>query len=464
MQSPGTAGQTTFSRGYRAWLLGILALVNALTLADRQAIAVSVQAIKRDLKFTDAEIGLAFGLGFAILYTLLGLPLARMAERMSRTRIVAGSLAIFGVMTALCGMAQGFWSFLVCRVGVGIGDAGFGPPVASLIGDHYPTPRRASAMSIIWLGAPVGVVGGSYYGGWMAEHLSWRLTFASIGAAGAAVAVLAILSLREPARGACDPPGTMSVHPPSAWTVLKFLLGKRSMVHIFIGCGIAAAVMNAIGQFLGPFLVRTFHVGDTEQGALLSVIAFAGMASGLALGGFGVDWAAKFDRRWYVWGPALSLALAAPAFMLGFSQRTLPATVVAQMAAHVVMFVYFTATLGIAQNMVGADMRASSAFAVALVVGLVGIGAGPLLAGILSDAFAARAFALGEYASMCPGGQALPASGAAVADACSRASTVGVRYALMSMAALLAWAGAHYLLAARSLRQDLDDRFVPIRP
>jgi len=158
----------TFSKAYRAWLLAILLVSNALNLADRLGMAAVSQAIKFDLRFTDAQMGLIQGLGFAILYTLLGLPIARLAEHTNRTRIIAGSLAIFGAMVWLCSTASSFARLLLFRVGVSVGDAGFGPPVASLIGDHYPMEKRASAMSIIWLGAPLGVVVGSSVGGWMA--------------------------------------------------------------------------------------------------------------------------------------------------------------------------------------------------------------------------------------------------------------------------------------------------------
>src|SRR5262249_16799581 len=141
---------------------------------------------------------------------------------------------------------------------------------------------------------------------------------------------------------------------------------------------------------------------------MLGLVAGAAMASGLLIGGFGVDWAGRFDRRWYVWLPGIGLALATPGFLLGFNQPSLTATVVVLIVAHMVLFVYYTPSLAIAQNMVGASMRASSAFIIQLVLSLVGIGIGPTLAGFLSDGFAKRAFALGdhggEYAALCPGG------------------------------------------------------------
>jgi predicted MFS family arabinose efflux permease len=445
-----------FSKAYRAWLLTILLLTNALNLADRQGIAVIAQAIKLDLKLTDAQMGVIQGLGFAIFYTLLGLPLARMAERMSRARIIAASLAIFGVMVSLCGSAQSFWRLLLFRVGVGVGDAGFGPPVASLIGDHYPRDRRASAMSIIWLGAPLGVVAGSTFAGWMAENVSWRAAFVGIGAPALIVALIAFLTLRDPPRGMSDEIATSSGPPPSMWEVLRFLLSKHSVRHTLIGCALAATAMNAIGQFLGQFFVRVYHMGFADAGRLLGLIAALAMSSGLALGGFGVDWASRFDQRWFVWGPAIGLVLATPLFAIAFAAPVVAVGIGVLIAAHVVLFIYFTPTLAIAQNMVSANMRASSAFVVSVVLGLVGIGLGPTLIGVLSDAFAGRAFAMGDFETSCPGGAAALSAASALQQACSDASSLGIRHALIAVSMLFAWAGIHYLMAARNLRRDLE--------
>src|SRR6185437_2831732 len=149
-----------YSKRYMAWMLTLLVLMNALNLADRQGIAVSIQAIKLDLHFSDSLLGIIQGLGFAVFYSLMGLPLARLAERFSRTRLISACVALFGVMVALCGTARGFISLLLFRIGVGVGDAGFITPVSSLIGDYYPSAKRASVMSVIWLGAPIGVISG----------------------------------------------------------------------------------------------------------------------------------------------------------------------------------------------------------------------------------------------------------------------------------------------------------------
>lgn len=463
MASPSSS--PVFSKGYRVWLLILLVVINALNLADRQGLAASVQAIKLDLKFTDSQLGLIQGLGFAIFYTLMGLPLARLAERASRTKIIAGCVALFGVMVALCSTAKSFLGLLLFRVGVGVGDAGFGTPVASLIGDHYTMEKRASVMSIIWLGAPIGVVCGTAGAGYLAQYVSWRASFLVIGSLAVLVAIVAFLTFREPVRGTCDPePLSHGESPPSTWVVFRFLFAKRSMWHVLIGCSLAATSMNAIGQFLSAFLVRDYHMGIAAAGRLLAMIAGAAMASGLVVGGFGVDWAGRLDKRWYVWGPAVGLAIAAPLFLFGFNQSVVASAVVLLIAAHLCMFVYYAPSLALAQNMVGANMRASSAFVVSLVLGLVGIGLGPTIVGVLSDQFAMHAFALGAFKAMCPGGAAPHGSPQALVAACGDASATGIRDALMIMSLLCLWAALHYVLAGRDLRRDLDTHYQPAAP
>jgi predicted MFS family arabinose efflux permease len=451
----------TFSRGYRGWLLFVLLLGNVLNLADRQGIAAVAPAFKAELHLSDGQLGVIQGLGFAIFYTLFSLPLALLADRFNRARLISACIAVFGAFAALCGIAQSFWQMLLFRVGVGSGDAGFVAPVSSLLGDHYPPQKRTSAMTVIWLGAPIGAVTGSVLGGWFAQNLGWRSWFFAVSAPAVALAVVALLTLREPPRGAFDPGGVPAGRPPSPMTVLRFLMRKRAFVHVLIGAALAATGMNAIGQFLARFIVATHHVGFAEAGRILGTISGVSMASGLAIGGFGMDWAGKFDRRWYVWGPAIGLALATPLFFVGFAQGAILPMMLVLIAGHVALFVYYTPTLGMAQNMVGPTMRGSSAFVVSLVLGLVGVGLGPTLVGFLSDFFAQQAFGAGDYAALCPGGAAAPGAAAGLDLACKTASGAGIKHAVMAASLLFVWGAVHYLLASRRLRQDLDTHYDP---
>ena len=455
---PAQTPVTEYSTGYRAWLLTVLLLVNALNLADRQGMAITAPAIKQDLGLSDTQLGLLLGLGFAIFFTLLALPIARLAEHWSRTRIISVSVAVAGGMLSLCGMAQNFWQFLMLRIGVGASDAGFGPPVASLLGDHYPANKRASATTIIWLGAPLGAVVGSVAGGWIAQEWGWRVWFFALGAPAFILALVAFFTLREPPRGMSDTVA-ISGSPPGMMEVLRFLWAKPSFRQILIGAGLAAISMNALGQFFARFLVSTFHIGFAEAGGILGMMAGTAMTSGLLIGGFGMDWAGRRDRRWYVWGPAITLWLGAPLFIFGVSQTILATTVVLLLIGHVALFVYWSPTLALTMNMVGANMRASSAFVINVVLGLVGIGLGPTLAGIFSDYFAHRTFALGDFSIQCAGGVAPAGASTTLVQACDAASAMGVRNAIIVMSLLFIWAGLHYFLAAKHLNRDLDTHY-----
>jgi hypothetical protein len=172
-----------------------------------------------------------------------------------------------------------------------------------------------------------------------------------------------------------------------------------------------------------------------------------------------MDWAAKFDRRFYAWGPAIALMITTPLFVLAVRQPALAQAVPLLVAGHVFLFVYYTPTLALAQNMVGASMRASSAFVISLVLGLVGIGLGPTLIGILSDQLASAAFTGGDFAALCRGGRAAAGSATGLVDACADASAAGVRNSIAVVSLLFAWAGVHFLLASRHLVADLDRQY-----
>ncbi len=444
--------------GYRAWLMTILMLVNVLNLADRIGMAAVAPAMKLDLRLSDTELGLIQGLGFAIFYVLAGLPLARLAEHASRTKIIAGSLTVFAGFVSLCSQSGSFVQLLLCRIGVGAGDAGINPPVASLLGDHYPPEKRTFAMTIVWLGAPIGAFLGAAVGGWVAQHETWRVWFMGLSVPALLLAVLAWFTLREPPRGVFD----TVVHagpPPSIGVTLRFIFGKRSMVHLLIGVAIAATAMNGLGQFWGRYYVAVFHIGTSEAGKFIGAVAVAGMGSGFLLGGFGVGWAGARNRRWFALGPAIGLALSTPLFLLGVAQPNLGSAVWVFLVGHVTMFVYYTPSLALVQNMVGASMRASASFLISLMIGLVGVGLGPTLTGMLSDGLARRAFGAADFGLACPGGTARAGSDAAATLACRAASSTGIREAIGVVSVLFLWAAVHYWLASRTLERDLDTHF-----
>jgi MFS family permease len=454
--SPGSAGSaadTEYGRGYRAWLLFLMLSANVLNMADRQGLAAIAPAIKAELALSDTQLGLVQGLGFAIFYTAMGLPLARLAESRSRVRIVAMSVAIFAVMAAACASARSFTQLLACRIGVAIGDAGFGPPVGSLLGDHYPASRRATVTTIIWLGAPIGAVLGSMGGGWIAQSANWRVWFYVLAVPSVFISLLMWFTLREPRRGLADREVIAPGKPPSMRAVLGFLWAKRSMRHILIGAALGAITLNGTGQFIARFFVAAYGMGYAEAGRNLGLIGLVAMASGFALGGFGMERLGRSDRRWYALGPGIALIVSAPLLVASFSRSNMQSAMPLLIASQVALFVFYTPTLAIAQNMVASTMRASSAFLMAFVLGLVGTGLGPLLVGFLSDVYSNAAFG-GDYQRLCAGM-------AANLPACHAASAAGVRHALMTIPVFALWAGVHYCLAARNISRDLDTAYQP---
>src|SRR5258708_27268380 len=162
------------------------------------------QAIKVDLKLTDTELGLLGGLAFAILYTLLGVPIARMAERLNRVSIISVAIVVWSGFTAACGLAANFPTLLAMRVGVGVGEAGCSPPSHSLISDYFEPRRRASALAVYSFGIPLGAMIGAIAGGWLAKNFGRPVAFMAVGVPGLILALLLKLYGREPARGASD--------------------------------------------------------------------------------------------------------------------------------------------------------------------------------------------------------------------------------------------------------------------
>ena len=198
------SNNTHFSNGYRYYALTVLVIGYVVNFVDRQILAVLLEPIRKDLFFNDFQLGLLGGLAFAVFYATLGIPIAMLADRKSRVKILAAAMAVWSIMTALCGMATNFFWLLLARIGVGVGEAGASPPSHSLISDYFPVSTRATALSIYSLGIPIGSWIGTTIGGWGADNLGWRMTFFLVGIPGLLVAALVVLTLREPPRGMSD--------------------------------------------------------------------------------------------------------------------------------------------------------------------------------------------------------------------------------------------------------------------
>jgi predicted MFS family arabinose efflux permease len=457
--APATAaggGEPLLRPGYRRWLVFVLLLVAVFNFADRAILAVLAQPIKEDLQLSDTDLGVLQGLGFAILYSVLGVPLGLLAERVNRTRLLAACIVAWSTMTVACGFATSFVTLLLGRIGVGIGEAGAQPITNSLVSDHFKPGSRGSIFSIILLGSPLGFLLGQSVGGIVASEYGWRTAFYVMGVPGLVVAALVFFSLREPPRGLVESLDRQpAAEAPGLMQVLRYLFAKPTFRHLLAGFVIASFTMNAIANFVLPFYLRGFVVPLATLGVLFGVVSFFSNGIGMILGGFGFDALARRDPRWALWGPALALLLCIPIYFGAFSALTIYTSLGFIFFGNLVLASFMAPTMATVQNLADPRMRATTTAITALVIGILGAGLGPTVVGILSDYFAARAFEGSEFLASCPGGRGATGMGTALDGACLAASTQGLRFALISVLGVFAWAALHYWRAAHTLRQDL---------
>ncbi len=452
------ASSPSYSVAYKAWFLFLLVLIYACSFLDRIITAVVAQPMKIDLGLTDFQVGLLGGLAFALLYTFAGIPLGRLAESRRRVRIITVCIVAWSAFAALCGTAQNFWQMVFLRAGVGVGEAGGTPSAHSLIADHFAPARRATALSIYALGVPVGVLAAAFGGGWVAQHLGWRLAFMVLGVPGLALGLLALLTLREPPRGFSEGKhGSVSAEVPSFVSVIKRLWQMKGARHMIIAIGIGSFAVQAINQFIPIYIARVFGLGVARAGFTFGVIVGVGGFIGIGLGGTLADWLAPRDKRWYAWVPGLATVIAVPLGWFAFQCDRFNLAIPAIFLFSTLVMTWNGPTFAVAHGVVGPRMRASATVVVLMVMSLVGAGLGPAAIGFASDWFAARVFSgAGNYLQVClPHALKTPA----LALACAQASASGIRSGMLSFSIFLAWAAGHYLWASHWMRQQL-----PLQP
>lgn len=384
--APATGPTSATQSGVRAtlWILLVVYIFNFL---DRQIVNILAEPIARDLQLSDTQIGLMTGLAFALFYTVLGLPIARYADRptTSRPRLIAVALAIWSGMTALCGMAQNFVQLLLARIGVGVGEAGCTPAAHSLISDMVPKERRASALAFYALGIPIGTVLGMVIGGLLADAVGWRWAFIVVGLPGVALALIVLMVMKDPRhRTAAE---SMAAAPPpiANKAAMKAIFGSRALVLLMIAASSAAFLSYGKTTWATIFFQRTHGLTPGEVGLYFGLINGAAGIAGTWLGGKLADKYGATNRKHVLTAPAVGMLVAAPLAYFAYAASTWQMALFLLIVPTLLNSLYYGPTYSAVQGLVAPQARAMAAAVLLFFQNLVGLGFGPLFFGMISD-------------------------------------------------------------------------------
>lgn len=370
----------------RYYVLGLLTVVYALNFLDRTIFNVLIEPIKKEFALSDTAMGLLAGFGFVLFYSVLGIPIARLADRLNRRNIVGVALAFWSAMTFLCGMAQSVATLTLARIGVGIGESAGTPASQSLIADLFDKNERPRALGIYAIGTYLGVFLGYFIGGWVNQHYGWRMAFVSAGLPGIALAAILYLTIAEPKRGAM----AESFVPEPLGPTLHFLSSQASFVIALIGFCLTTYTNYATAAWIPPFLARVHHLSSAEIGTYAGTFKGLCGIAGTLVGGLVVAKISAHDDRWKLWAPALMSGLAGPVFavcMLTHDFTTMVATLA--LTSFMVGF-HLGPIFAIAQTVAKPSMRALASAIALLTATCFGQGIGPLAVGMLNNALTGR--------------------------------------------------------------------------
>ena len=432
--------------GYRSYVLTALVVVYTINFIDRVLVGVLNEPIKEAFGVSDAMMGWLGGPAFAILYTFLGIPIARLAERANRVTIISVATATWSAATAACGLAANYWQLLIARLFVSVGEAGCSPPAHSLIADYFPVNRRGTALSIYALGIPIGTMFAAVAGGWIAQEMDWRYAFFLLGLPGVIIAIVVKLTLREPPRNV---PADGKTETPGLGEALRTLARKRTFWCIALGGAVSSFVGYGIGQFLSSYFIRTHGLGVRDAAMIFGVVGGLASVFGTFFGGWLADRVSSRTKKWFLWIPAIAFAIASPLYAIGLNIEDLWMAVTLLMIPAALNSIWLGPAFAMNQNLAPPRMRATASALLLFLLNIIGYGLGPPSVGYLSDFLMGRAFAEAgtglAYAEACRGASAV----ASLADACAAARADGLLLALTltvaigyAVAALLFWFGS----------------------
>lgn len=371
--------------GQRWYVLIIMMLVYTISIADRYVLSTLLGPISKELKLSDSGAA-SLGIPLALFYVFMGIPLSWLCDRTNRRNLLAMSVAVWSFMTAVTGYTKGYFDLLLARVGVGIGEAGGTPACNSIIADYFPADRRSMAMTVFALGAPIGAWLGSDLAGYVSTIYGWRAAFLVLGVPGVLLALIIMITIKEPKRGRLD--AVTEDKTPTVMETLKFLWSQKSAVHAMTGSGLSAFWGWGLMWFTPLFLQRSYGMDEGEAGSLLGLIYLVGGIGASLVTAYVVARPTYTDPRKIARLLAVVTALATiPSFFAYYTNDLTVATIMWWLFIPAIYF-YIGPAFALCQNLAAPKMRAMAVAISLLIANVLNLIVAPGIVGALSDYFA----------------------------------------------------------------------------
>ncbi|MDB5448493.1 MAG: transporter [Phenylobacterium sp.] len=378
------ASARRWSTPYKIYFLAIIALTFVCNYVDRTMLGAMVEAIKADLSISDGQIGLVAGAAFSLFYATAGLPLARLADRSDRIRMISIAMVVWSICTSACGFAGNFFQLLLARAGVAAGESAGQPPAYSMISDLFTPKARSTATAIFQVGGTIGGALGLALGGLLASHLGWRGAFMVMCVPGLILALITWTTLRDPPRGLSEG-RVMDEQAPPAVTVVKLVLSRPTFVCTALGCGLMNYAMFSLLTWMPAFLSRSHHLTMAQAGGLAGAIEMVGGLLGAIGGAIIVDLAGQRHERWRLLIPSIAALLSAPLMVAFLFSGSLYLAAGCLAACTVLMRFWMGSSYTVVQRLVGLRMRTVTTAVLLFAINIVGMGLGPWIVGSISD-------------------------------------------------------------------------------
>jgi predicted MFS family arabinose efflux permease len=387
--APGEHGGPiqTASLAERWYVAIMMCLVYTLSISDRYSISTVLEPIRHELHLSDANIAFLTGVSLAIFYVTFGFPLSWLIDRRSRRNIIGICLIAWSALTVATGLARSYWQLLWARIGVGVGEAGGTPGANSMLSDYFPPARRAMALSVFSLGAPIGAWLGSQVAGAIAYRLGWRAMFLALGIPGVLAGLLVLLTIREPRRGCLDR-CEAGARAPSFPETVRFLLRQPSAMHFIVAQSLTALWGWGLMWWTPAFLMRSYSLDVAQAGGILGPIHLIGGSAAMIASTWLLSRPWLSDERRVMRLLALDIAFATVVTAVLYSTHSLALTKALFWLFVPSIYLYLGPGFGILNNLAQPKMRAMYCAILLLLANVCNLIIAPQMVGLLSDWFA----------------------------------------------------------------------------